>query len=474
MEKELSLHGRSENLISQDLTKMNFGDKYKCENLLGVYKYGRSNSAILKDTIKGIDNFSSLSEEEQQTVLLEKFGYLKRVFKCTDDKLLEIIHGEETPVASYEYLSKIHKWAKSTIGLLVRYDIIKKINKPDWTIEDVIHIFQTEEKFVRDRIMFYTNDYDADSDKNKKIFNKMYEPIKYDETGKVVKSEAAVNFINEFFQSEKQDYDCEVFFNDKPIVIYKSEIEALKVARKKYCTNEKDGRGKLRLLCLLLAWQKAYQNKYYYHRFRPYAEMKTDDLKDYNPVVDVKGRSDSVRMIADREVLTKDGYILKMLPTTYAPREAEPKSYYSVSFFVDSETTDNEEVALVITDFENIWEQIYVTAFKEFDVLEEPKEKDIKQGEIKEYDKKLKAGKVYISDKNKEYSFSGKYDFKAGDAVNVYIQDSKKGKVKVLKKANERVYVTYKAVKRCSICGKMFYAKQMGNGTGNCDVCNRR
>ena len=39
---------------------------------------------------------------------------------------------------------------------------------------------------------------------------------------------------------------------------------------------------------------------------------------------------------------------------------------------------------------------------------------------------------------------------------------------------SERVYVTYKAVKRCSTCGKIFYAKQMGNGTGNCDVCNRR
>lgn len=453
---------------------MNFGDKYKCENLLGVYKYGRSNSAILKDVTKGIDNFSNLSNEEQQTVLLEKFGYLKRVFNCTDNKLLEIIHGEEFSIAPYEYLSKIHKWAKSTIGLLVRYDIIKKINKTDWTIEDVIHIFQTEEKFVRDRISFYTNDYDANSDKNKKIFNKMYEPIKYDKTGKVVTSEATVNFINEFFQSEKQDYDCEVFFNDKPIVIYKSEIEALKVAKRKYCINEKDGRGKLRLLCLLLVWQKAYQNKYYYHRFRPYAELKTDDLKDYNPVVDVKGRSDSVRMIADREVLTKDGYILKKLPKTYAPREAEPKAYYSVSFFVDPQTADNEEVALTITDFENIWEQIFVAAFKEFDVLEEPKEKDVKQGEIKEYDKKQKRGKVYIADKDRTYSFNGTGKYKIGDTVNVYIQDSKKGKIKILKKPNERVYVTYKAVKRCSTCGKMFYAKQMGDGTGNCDVCNRR
>ena len=461
-------------MISQDLTALNFGDKYKCENLLGIYKYGRSNSAVLKDATKGIDNFNSLSEEEQRAILLEKFSYLKRVLNCTDDKLMEIIHGEETKIAPFEYLGKVSGWTNKTIGLLVRYDIIKKINKSDWTIDDVLRIFQTEEKFVKDRIKLYTNEYDDKSQRNKRIYNVLYEPIKYNEVGKLVKSDCVVNFIYEYFQSEKQDYDCEVFFNDKPIIIYKSEIEALKVAKRKYCTNEREGRGKVRLLCLMLAWQKAYRNKYHNQRFKPYAELVTDNLKDYNPVVDVKGRSDSVRMITDREVLSKDGYILKMLPTNFAPREVDPKSYYSVSFYVDSEAADNEEIALVITDFENIWEQIYVAAFKEFDILEEPKEKDIKQGEIKEYDKKNKVGKVYVADKDKEYPFSGTGEYKTGNIVNVYIQDSKKGKVKILNKPKDKAYVTYKAVKRCSTCGKMFYAKQMGNGTGNCDVCNRR
>ena len=121
-----------------------------------------------------------------------------------------------------------------------------------------------------------------------------------------------------------------------------------------------------------------------------------------------------------------------------------------------------------------MWEQVFIAAFKEFDVLERPREKDIKQGEVREYDKKNKVGKVYIADKDKTYSFDGSGSYKTGDVVDVYIIDSKKGKIKILKTDKDKAYVIYKAVKRCSKCGKMFYAKQMGNGTGQCDVCNRR
>ena len=93
-------------------------------------------------------------------------------------------------------------------------------------------------------------------------------------------------------------------------------------------------------------------------------------------------------MIADRMKLVEDGYIEFLLPEVSAPREVDPDLYYKLKFFVDANNSDNEEVALTITAFENIWEQIFVVAFKQFDVLEEPKEKDIRQAKIKEYNKK--------------------------------------------------------------------------------------
>ena len=200
-------------------------------------------------------------------------------------------------------------------------------------------------------------------------------------------------------------------------------------------------------------------------------------MLEYNPIVEVEGRTDSKAMIQDFKKLQDDGYLEKTLPIVAVPREIEPNMYYRMTFCVDrdnADNADNEEVALVITDFENIWEQIFVVTFGEFEVLEQPKEKDIKKGIIQSYDVRSKSGRVYIEDKGREYPFSANGKYNDGQEVNVFIIDSKKNKVQIMKKDSERAYVKYKAVKRCSACGKMFYAKQMGNGTGNCDKCNRR
>lgn len=463
-------------MISNDLIAINFNDKYVCDNILGVYKYGRDNLTILKEII---ENYDTLDEEEQNKQIVEKFFYVKRALRCTDNELVEQIKNDSIKLRLYEYLKKMigsedkKPYSKKTIELLLRYDIVKMTKKSDWNMEDITRVFVDHKKEIMQRLHLYTGECEGKDDRGKPtdeksqgIFKRLYENKE--------NSNATVNFINEFLQSDKKDYDCEVFFNDKPIIIYESEIEALKQAKKKYRVNEKDGRRVLRLLCILLAWQKAYENKYLNHRFKPYAELRTDEIIKYNPIVEVDGRLDAVALISDRKKLDEDGYIKKMLPMTYAPREVPADCYYSLSFFVDGESGKDEEVALTITDYENMWEQIFVAAFKEFDVLEIPKEKDIKQGEIKEYDKKNKYGKVYVLNKDKTYSFDATGNYKIGDIVNVYIIDSKKGKIKILKKPNERVYVTYKAVKRCSKCGRIFYAKQMGNGTGQCDKCNRR
>ncbi len=460
----LCSHGRIEILER-------FSDKYACDEMLGVYKYGRSNSVILKESIKDYDK---LDETEQDKKILENFAYIRRAVDYSDEKLVSAIKSEEIKLYEYEHLLKTPGYFNITIALLVKYDVIKMINKLDWNMEDVTDVFKNRKKDVMQRIMIYTGDSDPKSKRNEKIFKRLYEEDTYTDDGKLKESVAEVNQINRYLQSDKKDYDCRVFFNDKPITIYQSEVDKLKEIKKRYRTNEKDGRRIVRLVCLLLAWQKAYQNQFYNHRFKPYASGCVDSILENNPIVEVNNRSDSVAMITDRRKLKEDGYVDLLLPEVYAPREVMPDLYYRLNFCVDESKAENEEAVLTITDFRNIWEQIFVAAFKEFDVLEEIKEKDIKHGVIKEYDSKNKTGKVYIPDKDKTYSFSGSGKLNVGDMIDIYIMDSKKGKVKMLKKPNERVYVTYKAVKRCSNCGKMFYAKQMGDGTGKCDVCNRR
>lgn len=450
-------------MISGDITKANFSDKYICDNILGKYEYGRDNSAILH---KAIENYDKLSEEEQNENIISKFSYVKRAVTYSDTELIDAIRNNDLQLSQYEYLRKVAGYSNYTIELLARYDVIKMIDKEDWNMDDVTNMFISRSDDIKNRIMLYT---DGDEERTKKIFNRLYDKDN---------DSCVVNFINKFLVSDKKDYDCKVFFNDKPIVIYKSEIEAIRQINKKYRTNDKDGRRIVRLVCLLLAWEKAFQNQYYNHRFNGYAVLRLDNLLAYNPIVENdNGRSDSKAMIADRKKLIEDGYIDLSLPEVAAPRDMMPDLYYRLNFFV--ENGDEEEIALTITDFENLWEQIFIAAFKQFDVLEIPKDKDIKQGEIKQYDKKSKSGKVHVADKNKTYSFSGSINCEIGDLVDVFI-DGKKSSAKVYKKTingktrMERVYVTYKAVKRCVSCGKMFYAKQMGNGTGKCDKCNRR
>ncbi len=358
---------------------------------------------------------------------------------------------------------KSSSYHNMTIGLLVKDDIVKS----NWNTENIYDTVSEHKDDILKQIMVYTKDTDVSSKRNAEIYNNLYKSAKQ---------------INRFNATDKQDYTCEEFYNDKPIVIYGSEISTIQHISKKYRTNEKDGRRIVRLICLLLAWQKAYNNRLRNNSLYPYAKLDTNAILNYNPIIEPSQkkkksgrRTDAVALLSDYKKLREDGYVEVLLPEVAAPREITPDLFYRVTFCVDDNTIENEETVLIITDFENIWEQIFIAAFKEFDVLEFPKEKDIKHGEIIDYDNKSKCGKVRITNKDKVYSFDSTKKYNPGDNVRVYIQDGKKGKVKILSgdKA-ERVYVTYRAVKRCSKCGTMFYAKQMGKGTGNCEKCNKR
>ena len=352
--------------------------------------------------------------------------------------------------------------SRSGFEYLVKQDIINEIGKPDWSIDDVSAVFYKSD-FVTNCICKHKGIEDTQDKEVKTIFDNIEKDITY---------------ITAFLESDKQDYNYKVFFNDKPIIIYDSEIETIREISRKYRTNNKDGRRVVRLICLMLAWQKAYHNKYYSNRLYPYAPLNIEKLSNSNSFVEATDskRNDSSAMLADFKKLREDGYVSVILPEVYTPRETKnvmPEMFYKVNFCITD--SSEETIALEISDFKYIWEQIFVAAFKEFEILEEPKQKDLWQGIVTEYDNHYKTVRVYVPEKDKNFTCDSNRRYKADDNVCVYIQDSKKGKIDIVNPERpKRVYVTYRAVKKCSKCGKMFYAKQMGNGMGNCEKCNRR
>ena len=137
--------GGKRNLINGNITKADFSDKYRCDNILGVYKYGRDNSVILKKAIEGYDK---LSEEEQDKSIVEKFSYVKRAVPCSDEELVESIKNETLQLSQYEYLRKTPTYSDMTIELLVKYDIVKMTKKSNWTMEDITKVFDAHKKKI--------------------------------------------------------------------------------------------------------------------------------------------------------------------------------------------------------------------------------------------------------------------------------------------------------------------------------------
>ena len=147
-----------------------FNDKYTCDEILGVYRYGRSNSVILKEVIKDYDKSDEAGQDKQ---ILENFAHIKRAVDYSDEKLVDAVRNEEIKLYEYEYLLKTPGFSNITIALLVKYDIIKMINKSDWNMEDVTDVFKNRKKDVMQRIMIYTGDSDPKSKRNEKIFKRL-------------------------------------------------------------------------------------------------------------------------------------------------------------------------------------------------------------------------------------------------------------------------------------------------------------
>lgn len=199
-------------MIRSNILCADFSDEYKCRSIMKTFDYGKDNLAVIHDVI---ENYDSLSEEEQKKQILLHFAHIKRALNITDKQLLDKILNDKINVREYEYIRKIPTYKPRTIEKMIKYDIVKMTGKKDWTIDDIEEVFKTRKDEIMERLCLYTNEeYIADEKnkdrKSKKIFKNLYEVDSYDKDGNPKKSESLVNFIREYLNDTKQDRDCEV------------------------------------------------------------------------------------------------------------------------------------------------------------------------------------------------------------------------------------------------------------------------
>lgn len=203
---------RRKKMIRSNILCADFSDEYKCRSIMKTFDYGKDNLAVIHDVI---ENYDSLSEEEQKKQILLHFAHIKRALNITDKQLLDKILNDKINVREYEYIRKIPTYKPRTIEKMIKYDIVKMTGKKDWTIDDIEEVFKTRKDEIMERLCLYTNEeYIADEKnkdrKSKKIFKNLYEVDSYDKDGNPKKSESLVNFIREYLNDTKQDRDCEV------------------------------------------------------------------------------------------------------------------------------------------------------------------------------------------------------------------------------------------------------------------------
>lgn len=165
-------------MIRSNILCADFSDEYKCRSIMGAFDYGKDNLAVIHDVI---ENYDSLSEEEQKKQILLHFAHIKRTLNITDKQLLDKILNDKINAREYEYIRKIPTYKPRTIEKMIKYDIVKMTGKKDWTIDDIEEVFKTRKDEIMERLCLYTNEeYVADDKENKdskskKIFKNLYE-----------------------------------------------------------------------------------------------------------------------------------------------------------------------------------------------------------------------------------------------------------------------------------------------------------
>jgi len=239
--------------------------------------------------------------------------------KETDEKIKEKLENK---------LSKNNKSNKYWAELLVKQYVYKE--SEDKSIGDIAGTFM---RMVTDgKITEYIKEIIQDTDE--KYINKLIDKC----------SKTIGNIV--------ERKPGRTFFNDSPVIIYKSEIKALKEAGEKYA-QPKDGRKQpsewvQKYLFVWLVWQKAYNNRYDVNL--EWAMDKEGDLREYAEKV-----ADSGQRCNRFKKLINDRFISYNLKPALNLHNDFPRLFYKINFLVN----EGEE-AFRITDFQYIWEHYIV------------------------------------------------------------------------------------------------------------------
>lgn len=142
-----------------------------------------------------------------------------------------------------------------------------------------------------------------------------------------------------------------IFFNDRPIVIYKDEVEKIKEVGTKFTYYDpKDRCSKpsivQKYLFVWLVWQKAYNNQFIVAP--EWAKAKDEQLFDY---VEDKKKSQSGQRCKNLKTLIDEGYLSYKMICGIEPRKRYPDRLYKVNF-IQQEGED----AFIIIDYRHLYE----------------------------------------------------------------------------------------------------------------------
>lgn len=227
----------------------------------------------------------------------------------------------------YEY----SYWA----ALLVKHYIANTLCDGDTSVSMLRNVIDTKEKEITDKAKEYTND----DNRATKIFKGIKKNI-------------------ENLEDPEVD-NKRVFFADKPVLIYKSEIETIKKMGKDFTYNSRFGRQPREILqkiiAVLLIWQKAYDNQYEGKcEYVPVIEEKINSAKIFSD-----NGSESGTRIKNYQTLIENGLIEYYRPEIeYRKRKKNPIYLYKIPFISYNED-GTDEVVLTINKFEMLWEQVF-------------------------------------------------------------------------------------------------------------------
>lgn len=227
----------------------------------------------------------------------------------------------------YEY----NIWA----ALLVKHYIAYDLCNGDTSVEKLKKVLETNVEDIKAKIREYV----IDSSRVEKFY-------------KLIKKN--IDNLDDVDRESKR-----IFFVDKPVLIYKSEIKAIEQIGKDFTYNSQFGKKPREILqkivAVLLIWQKAYQNQY-------------EDRKEYVPVIEEKinsakifsdNGSESGTRIKNYQTLIENGLIKYYRPEIeYNKRKKNPIYLYKIPF-ISYNDDGMDEVVLTINKFELLWEQVF-------------------------------------------------------------------------------------------------------------------